>query len=98
MLAMVLPMMPGCEALFKIHLFGFPLDELLKWAFATPVQFWIGWRFHSGAVKALRNGRYGKNIKELLWPQLHWRHRRCRQKGTGAFRFLKCSQKCAFKV
>lgn len=57
MLAMVLPMMPGCEALFKAHLLGFPLDELLKWALATPVQFWIGWRFHAGAWKALRNGR-----------------------------------------
>jgi len=58
MLAMVLPMMPGCEALFKAHLLGFPLDELLKWVFATPVQFWIGWRFHSGAWKALKNGRW----------------------------------------
>ena len=58
MLAMVLPMMPGCDALFKAHLLGFPLDELLKWALATPVQFWIGWRFHAGAWKALRNGRY----------------------------------------
>ncbi len=57
MLAMVLPMMPGCEALFQAHLLGFPLDELLKWAFATPVQFWIGWRFHAGAWKALKNGR-----------------------------------------
>ena len=58
MLAMVLPMMPGCEALFKTHLLGFPLDELLKWALATPVQFWVGWRFHAGAWKALRNGRW----------------------------------------
>ena len=57
MLAMVLPMMPGCEALFKLQVLGFPLDELLKWAFATPVQFWIGWRFHAGAFKALKKGR-----------------------------------------
>ena len=57
LLAMVLPMMPGCEALFKARLLGFPLDELLKWALATPVQFWIGWRFHAGAWKALKNGR-----------------------------------------
>lgn len=57
MLAMVLPMMPGCEALFRLQFLGFPLDELLKWACATPVQFWIGWRFHAGAWKALKNGR-----------------------------------------
>ena len=65
MLAMVLPMMPGCEALFKAHMLGFPLDELLKWAFATPVQFWIGWRFHAGAWKALKNGRWGRPILPL---------------------------------
>lgn len=62
MLAMVLPMMPGCEALFKAHLLGFPLDELLKWVFATPVQFWIGWRFHAGAWKALKNGRANMDV------------------------------------
>ncbi|KAL0031786.1 hypothetical protein WJX79_007431 [Trebouxia sp. C0005] len=61
-LAMVLPMMPGCEALFQAHLLGFPLDELLKWVFATPVQFWIGWRFHAGAWKALRNGRANMDV------------------------------------
>lgn len=37
-------------------MFGFRLDELLKWSLATPVQFWIGWRFHKGAYKALRRG------------------------------------------
>ena len=36
---------------------GFPLDQLLKWGLTTPVQFWIGWRFHRGAYKALRSGR-----------------------------------------
>ena len=29
----------------------------MKWAFTTPVQFVIGWRFHVGAWRALRNGR-----------------------------------------
>jgi Cu+-exporting ATPase len=36
---------------------GFPAEELVKWAFTTPVQFVIGWRFHVGAWKALRSGR-----------------------------------------
>jgi hypothetical protein len=30
---------------------GFPCNQLVKWALATPVQFFIGWRFHRGAVK-----------------------------------------------
>lgn len=55
-LAMVLPMLPGTEPVLSAPVFGFRLDELLKWALATPVQFWIGWRFHKGAAKALRRG------------------------------------------
>lgn len=62
LLAMVLPMMPGCEALFKAHFLGFPLDELLKWTLASPVQFWIGWRFHAGAWKALKNSRANMDV------------------------------------
>lgn len=55
--AMVLPMMPVCEQLFRVQLLGFPLNEVIKWACVTPVQFWIGWRFHAGAWRALRGGR-----------------------------------------
>eukprot|EP00882_Tetradesmus_deserticola_P007169 GHRQ01007548.1.p1 GENE.GHRQ01007548.1~~GHRQ01007548.1.p1 ORF type:complete len:744 (+),score=290.70 GHRQ01007548.1:392-2623(+) len=56
LLAMVLPMLPGTEAVLAAPVFGFRLDELLKWGLATPVQFWIGWRFHKAAFKALRRG------------------------------------------
>eukprot|EP00879_Flechtneria_rotunda_P007448 GHRR01007813.1.p1 GENE.GHRR01007813.1~~GHRR01007813.1.p1 ORF type:complete len:490 (+),score=138.59 GHRR01007813.1:1423-2892(+) len=55
-LAMVLPMLPGTEIVLSAPLFGFRVDELLKWALATPVQFWIGWRFHRNAWKALKRG------------------------------------------
>lgn len=37
-------------------LWGFRVDEVVKWLLTTPVQFWIGWRFHKGAWKALRRG------------------------------------------
>jgi Cu+-exporting ATPase len=30
----------------------------------TPVQYWIGWRFHRGAWKALRRG--GANMDVLV--------------------------------
>lgn len=46
----------GTEEVLSAPVFGFRLDELLKWALATPVQFWIGWRFHKGAWKALKRG------------------------------------------
>jgi cation transport ATPase len=32
---------------------GFPLGEILKWLLTTPIQFWVGWRFHVGAFRSL---------------------------------------------
>lgn len=57
--SMLLPMAwPAGAAWMAGHtLAGFPLDQLLRLAFATPVQYWCGWRFHRGAVLALRGGR-----------------------------------------
>lgn len=34
----------------------------LLWAFATPVQFWAGWRFYRGAWSALRHGLADMNV------------------------------------
>lgn len=33
---------------------GLPLSSLLKWLLTTPVQFWVAWRFHVGAYKAIK--------------------------------------------
>jgi Cu+-exporting ATPase len=33
----------------------FLMNPFVQWAFATPVQFWIGWTFYKGAFFALRN-------------------------------------------
>jgi len=59
LIAMVLPMVPGMSTtwLYTVEVFGFPLDQVLKFGFATPVQFGIGWQFHEGAWRALRAGR-----------------------------------------
>ncbi len=48
---------PRPEAPRRAQVLGFPAEELVKWAFTTPVQFVIGGRFHVGAWKALRSGR-----------------------------------------
>lgn len=40
------------------------LPGWLQFAFATPVQFWIGWRFYSGAWSSLSNG--GANMDVLV--------------------------------
>ncbi len=36
----------------------------LQWLLATPVQFWAGWRFYTGAWKSLRGG--GANMDVLV--------------------------------
>jgi P-type Cu+ transporter len=44
-----------------------PLPRWLQLALATPVQFWIGWRFYDGAWKALRGGGWrGANMDVLV--------------------------------
>ena len=57
--AMVFPMVPFCKPVLNLRILGFPLDELIKWGFTTPIQFYIGARFHIGAWKALKGGRQG---------------------------------------
>lgn len=66
LIAMVLPMFPGMHPYLKAQLAGFPADELLKWALATPVQFIIGWRFQKGAWKALRRGSANMDVLVAL--------------------------------
>jgi Cu+-exporting ATPase len=56
LLAMVFPMFPSINNALKVHWFGFPANEVLKWGLTTPVQYWVGWRFHIGAYKALKRG------------------------------------------
>uniref|UniRef100_A0A7N0ZXS5 P-type Cu(+) transporter n=1 Tax=Kalanchoe fedtschenkoi TaxID=63787 RepID=A0A7N0ZXS5_KALFE len=38
------------------------VGQILRWGFATPVQFVIGWRFYAGSYKALRHGRANMDV------------------------------------
>ncbi|KAG2433084.1 hypothetical protein HYH02_012788 [Chlamydomonas schloesseri] len=60
--AMVLPMIPGSSAITSMPILGFPCNQLVKWVLATPVQFVVGWRFHKGAIKALRRGTANMDV------------------------------------
>ncbi|EFJ52982.1 hypothetical protein VOLCADRAFT_102604 [Volvox carteri f. nagariensis] len=62
LVAMVLPMLPGSEPFMSTPILGFPCNQLVKWALATPVQFIVGWRFHRGAIKALRRGTANMDV------------------------------------
>jgi Cu+-exporting ATPase len=57
--------------------FHFMLPIWLEWLLATPVQFWAGSRFYSGAWKALRSG--GSNMDVLV------------ALGTSAAYFMSCA-------
>lgn len=50
------------QGMMRVMVFGFPLDELMKWALTTPVQFWIGRRFHVGAWKSLKRGAANMDV------------------------------------
>lgn len=51
------------------------LNELPRWlqlALATPVQFWIGWRFYDGAYKTLRSGGANMDVLVALGTSMAW--------------------------
>ena len=50
-------------------------NELPRWlqmTLATPVQFWIGWRFYDGAWKALRGGGANMDVLVALGTSMAW--------------------------
>ncbi|HNG87673.1 heavy metal translocating P-type ATPase [Accumulibacter sp.] len=63
-LPLVAPMLHMLDPSTSMH------DELLpRWlqlALATPVQFWIGWRFYRGAANALRSGAANMDVLVAL--------------------------------
>ncbi|WP_305073980.1 heavy metal translocating P-type ATPase [Propionivibrio sp.] len=66
--ALTLPLVAQMVTMFNADaLAGQHHDLLPRWlqlALATPVQFWIGWRFYDGGWKALRGG--GANMDVLV--------------------------------
>ncbi|KAL4449504.1 hypothetical protein ABPG77_007148 [Micractinium sp. CCAP 211/92] len=61
-MSMILMYIPGPKQLIELNVGGFTLGELLAFVLATPVQFWVGWTFHRGAVRALRRGRANMDV------------------------------------
>ncbi|TAN50763.1 MAG: heavy metal translocating P-type ATPase, partial [Rhodospirillales bacterium] len=65
-LPLVVPMILG--------LFGYMLmlPGWLQLALATPVQFWIGWRFYQGAYKSLKGGAGNMDVLVALGTSAAW--------------------------
>ncbi|KAK9810274.1 hypothetical protein WJX72_007760 [[Myrmecia] bisecta] len=94
LVAMVFPMSPALKPLMDFQLFGFPLNQVIKWALTTPVQFVIGWRFHAGAWKAIKSGRANMDVLVSLGTNASYlysiisilHHHRMQHYMTGAYR------------
>ncbi len=48
------------------------LPPWVQFALATPVQFWIGWRFYVGAFKSLRGGVGNMDLLVVLGTSAAW--------------------------
>ena len=68
---LTLPLLAQMGAMFS----GQHDDLLPRWlqmALATPVQFWIGWRFYVGAWHALRGGAANMDVLVALGTTIAW--------------------------
>lgn len=61
--SMVLMYIPGPKRGLETKVVNMlTVGEILRWVLSTPVQFIIGWRFHTGAYKALRHGSANMDV------------------------------------
>jgi len=68
---LTLPLVAQMGAMFS----GEHTDLLPRWLqllLATPVQFWIGWRFYVGAYHALRGGAGNMDVLVALGTSMAW--------------------------
>ncbi len=63
-LPLVAPMLGMLDPSAQVH--ADILPRALQLALATPVQFWIGWRFYRGAANALRSGAANMDVLVAL--------------------------------
>ncbi len=69
---LTLPLVGQMLFMFGEHGHANELPRWLQWLLATPVQFWIGWRFYDGAWKALRGGGANMDVLVALGTSMAW--------------------------
>ena len=69
---LTLPLVAQMPFMFGEHGHANELPRWLQLALATPVQFWIGWRFYDGAWKALRGGGANMDVLIALGTSMAW--------------------------
>lgn len=70
--ALTLPLVGQMFFMFGEHGHMDVLPRWLQLALATPVQFWIGWRFYDGAYKTLRGGGANMDVLVALGTTMAW--------------------------
>jgi P-type Cu+ transporter len=70
--ALSLPLVGQMFFMFGEHGHQNELPRWLQLMLATPVQFWIGWRFYDGAFKALRGGGANMDVLVALGTSMAW--------------------------
>ena len=70
--ALTLPLVGQMFFMFGEHGQHNELPRWLQLALATPVQFWIGWRFYDGGWKALRGGGANMDVLVALGTTMAW--------------------------
>ncbi|MBS1139374.1 MAG: ATPase, type:Copper-translocating P-type ATPase:Heavy metal translocating P-type ATPase [Proteobacteria bacterium] len=70
--ALTLPLVGQMLFMFGEHGHENELPRWLQLVLATPVQFWIGWRFYDGAYKALRGGGANMDVLVALGTSMAW--------------------------
>src|SRR5574343_675039 len=69
---LTLPLIGQMLFMFGEHGHQNELPRWLQLALATPVQFWIGWRFYDGAWKSLRGGGANMDVLVALGTSIAW--------------------------
>lgn len=70
--ALTLPLVGQMAFMFGEHGHHNELPRWLQLLLATPVQFWIGWRFYDGAWKSLRGGGANMDVLVALGTSMAW--------------------------
>jgi Cu+-exporting ATPase len=70
--ALTLPLVGQMLFMFGEHGHQNELSRWLQLLLATPVQFWIGWRFYDGAWKTLRAGGANMDVLVALGTSMAW--------------------------
>lgn len=69
---LTLPLVGQMLWMFGEHGAHHELPRWLQFLLATPVQFWIGWRFYDGAWKSLRGGGANMDVLVALGTSMAW--------------------------